>query len=234
MARVPLYKAAEDEMLRRIREGDWPVGLRLPNEFGLAEEFGVSQGTMRRALMTLEGLGYLSRKPGRGTIVANPQPVQAAAPLSPVQAALTDGDGAAPALTVYRARAGTRGSDPDEAALFGTGRLSCLDRTLKRDDTRIALDSVAIPEPRAPSIPETAPVDLPELLTELDLAPTRIEDRLSATVTTMAESVALSSDRYTGLLVLTRTAFDDGGRAIGRQVLRMIAADIGYAVTKPV
>jgi DNA-binding GntR family transcriptional regulator len=72
MARTPLYKAAETEMIRRIEAGEWEVGKRLPNEFVLAEEFKVSQGTMRRALMTLEGMGLLNRKPGRGTLVAKP------------------------------------------------------------------------------------------------------------------------------------------------------------------
>jgi DNA-binding transcriptional regulator YhcF (GntR family) len=74
MARTPLYKAAETEMIRRIESGEWEVGKRLPNEFVLAEEFKVSQGTMRRALMTLEGMGLLNRKPGRGTLVARPAP----------------------------------------------------------------------------------------------------------------------------------------------------------------
>jgi DNA-binding transcriptional MocR family regulator len=79
MARTPLYKAAETEMIRRIEAGEWEVGKRLPNEFVLAEEFKVSQGTMRRALMTLEGMGLLNRKPGRGTLVARPGPALRAA-----------------------------------------------------------------------------------------------------------------------------------------------------------
>ena len=44
MARELLYKKAETEMRRRIVEGDWPVGMRLGNEFQLADEFKVSQG----------------------------------------------------------------------------------------------------------------------------------------------------------------------------------------------
>lgn len=80
MARTPLYKTAEAEILRRIRAGDWPPGLRLGNEFDLAAEFGVSQGTMRRALMAVEAMGYLDRKPGRGTLVAAPREAGAAAP----------------------------------------------------------------------------------------------------------------------------------------------------------
>ena len=78
MARVPLYKKAETELLRRIRSGSWPVGTRIGNEFELAEEFGVSQGTMRRALMSVEAMGLLHRKPGRGTVVADPGAAQTA------------------------------------------------------------------------------------------------------------------------------------------------------------
>ena len=61
---VPLYKAAETEMIRRIESGEWAPGLRLPNEFGLADEFGVSQGTMRRAPDHTGGNGAFEPKAG--------------------------------------------------------------------------------------------------------------------------------------------------------------------------
>ena len=119
MARVPLYKATETEMIRRIDSGAWEVGRRLPNEFVLAEEFGVSQGTMRRALMSLEAMGYLDRKPGRGTLVSLPSAMHA--PSAPVMC-LTDAEGTPLSLEVYRARSGTRGATPGEADLFGAAR----------------------------------------------------------------------------------------------------------------
>jgi len=65
----PLYQRAEQVMLERIAGRDWPPGLRLPNEFELAEEFGVSQGTIRKALTSLESRGLIERRPGRGTTV---------------------------------------------------------------------------------------------------------------------------------------------------------------------
>ncbi|MBL3553062.1 GntR family transcriptional regulator [Rhodovulum sulfidophilum] len=65
----PLYKRAEIEMTNRIATGKWEAGAQLPNEFALADEFGVSQGTIRKALMAMEHRGLLTRRPGRGTVV---------------------------------------------------------------------------------------------------------------------------------------------------------------------
>ncbi|GMG81378.1 phosphonate metabolism transcriptional regulator PhnF [Paralimibaculum aggregatum] len=67
---LPLYKRAEEAMRARIADGRWPPGARLPNEPRLAEEFGVSHGTLRKALAALEAQGLVERRPGRGTRVA--------------------------------------------------------------------------------------------------------------------------------------------------------------------
>jgi len=225
MARVPLYKATETEMIRRIDSGAWEVGRRLPNEFVLAEEFGVSQGTMRRALMSLEAMGYLDRKPGRGTLVSLPSAMHA--PSAPVMC-LTDAEGTPLSLEVYRARSGTRGATPGEADLFGAARLAVLERTLTRDGTRAALDEIVVPEALIPALDEDAATSLAEILTDASLPFGQITDSLAAAVTSMSESVALSCDRYTALLILTRTATDTEGRVIARQTLRLIADGITY------
>lgn len=228
MARVPLYKTAETEMIRRIRAGEWAVGLRLPNEFGLAEEFGVSQGTMRRALITLEGMGLLHRKPGRGTEVCAQAPGQAQSAAPRPNARLQDKAGQPPIFEVFRANQATRGADDAELALFGTPRLATLDRILRRDGARAALEEIAVPEALIPALDEDAAPDLAELLEDAGLSAAWIDDHVTAAITTMSESVALSCDRHTALLVLTRTARDAQGAAIARQRLRLIAEGIGY------
>jgi GntR family transcriptional regulator len=233
MARVPLYKAAETEMIRRIRAGEWAVGLRLPNEFGLADEFGVSQGTMRRALITLESQGFLSRKPGRGTIVADPG---STAPHTDRTAGVPDFDrlrdakGDVPVFEVFRARSSTRGTDTAELALFGSGRLAIMERTLKSGGARVALEEIAVPEALVAALPEDGAADFPTLLTDLGLPVASIEDRICAEGTSMGSSVALSVDRHTALLVLTRIARDSAGAVLARQVLQLVTSDIGYAV----
>ena len=228
MARVPLYKTTETEMIRRIDTGAWAVGLRLPNEFELADEFGVSQGTMRRALMTLEGMGLLHRKPGRGTEVCAQTP--AIAPTAPARPLprLCDQTGLPLILEVYRARATTRGADKAEQALFETQRLATLDRTLRRNGTRMALDEIMVPEAILPALDEDAAPELDELLQDAGIKVARIDDHVTAAVTSMSDSVALACDRHTALLVLTRIARDGSGKPIARQRLRVIAEGIGH------
>ncbi|WP_213685469.1 GntR family transcriptional regulator [Roseicyclus sp.] len=228
MARVPLYKATETEMIRRIKAGEWAVGLRLPNEFGLAEEFGVSQGTMRRALITLEGLGLLARKPGRGTVVCAPAAAQDHQENSVPAPQLRDASGAPVILDVYRARSATRGADDEELALFGTTRLATLERIFHRNGQRAARDLVTIPEALLPVIDEDAGPDLAELLQDAGLVVAHIEEDITAAVTTMSASVALACDRYTALLVLTRIARDAKGNPIARQRLQLIADGMRY------
>lgn len=227
MARTPLYKTAEAEILRRIRSGDWPPGLRLGNEFELAEDFGVSQGTMRRALMSVEALGYLDRKPGRGTVVAEPQ--TATTPPRADFRHLTRPDGTPLPLTVFRARLTRRLPEGAEAGLFD-GPLHVLTRTLKCGPDRFALEEIMLPEALSPHMPEDQPASFPDLLCALGLAAARLEDRLHAEVTDMGTSVALACNRYTGLLCLTRLARDQHGAPIARQTMRM-AGPAAYAVT---
>ncbi len=68
----PLYSQVREVLLKRIGEGEWGAGEALPNEFMLASDFGVSIGTIRRAIEGLEETGVLKRLQGRGTFVAGP------------------------------------------------------------------------------------------------------------------------------------------------------------------
>ncbi len=226
MARTPLYKATETEMIRRIETGEWEVGTRLPNEFVLAEEFKVSQGTMRRALITLEGMGLLSRKPGRGTIVAR----TGKAPAGPEGASTGQlmFEGSPVEFGIHRAKSGLRGATDAEMALFGTGRLSSVERLLKRGGARAGIEDIAIPESLAPALDEDAPLSLDDFLSAHGLEAASMTETVRADITSLPESVTLSCDRHTPLLVITRTARDKGGAAIARQVMRLIGDGLTY------
>lgn len=218
MARMPLYKTAETEMMSRIAKGDWEIGRRLPNEFELAAEFGVSQGTMRRALISLEGMGYLNRKPGRGTLVAANAPKATASVAEP---RLVDATGAELVLGPFRGRSGTRAASSVEADLLGATRLVYLERTLKFAGARAAIEEIVLAEALVSGLSEDAPTDLTGFLTAHGLTPARIEAEASAEMTDMAQSVALSSDRHTALLCVRVTAFDASGAALACQVLKL-------------
>jgi GntR family transcriptional regulator len=65
----PLYLQVRDALASRIAMGEWKPNAAIPNEGDLAREFGVSSGTMRKALDLMEGERLLTRRQGRGTFV---------------------------------------------------------------------------------------------------------------------------------------------------------------------
>ena len=73
-ARAPTkQQAIADRITARIASGRWREGHRLPSEARLAQDHGVSLGTMQKALGHLARAGVLSREHGRGTFVAGTQ-----------------------------------------------------------------------------------------------------------------------------------------------------------------
>ena len=66
----PLYKQVYDLLISRLVNGDWKPSKPLPSEMALAEELGVSQGTVRKALNQMVAEKLLERQQGKGTFVA--------------------------------------------------------------------------------------------------------------------------------------------------------------------
>ena len=58
------------ELLRRIKERQWPPGSVVPNEAHLATEFGCARTTVHRAMRELAEAGLIDRKRKAGTRVA--------------------------------------------------------------------------------------------------------------------------------------------------------------------
>ncbi len=67
---TPLYSQIKASILSRIAGGEWGPGSFLPSEIALAHEYGVSQGTLRKALNELTLEKRLVRFQGKGTAVA--------------------------------------------------------------------------------------------------------------------------------------------------------------------
>lgn len=66
---VPLYFQVARQIEQAITDGELGPGDRLDNEISLAERFGLSRPTMRRAIQELVDKGLLVRKRGVGTQV---------------------------------------------------------------------------------------------------------------------------------------------------------------------
>lgn len=67
---VPLYKQLKSQLLEHIRRGDWAAGQQLPSEAELAQTYSVSRTTVRQAVGDLVSSGFVIRRQGKGTYVA--------------------------------------------------------------------------------------------------------------------------------------------------------------------
>ena len=68
---IPYYIQLKEQIRRRITQGVWKAGTKLPTERELAESLAVSRNTVSQAYKELESEGILSSARGRGTFVAD-------------------------------------------------------------------------------------------------------------------------------------------------------------------
>ena len=73
--RDSLVTQCSAELARLIKDGEWPVGARIPNEQKLATLLGVGRSTGREAVRSLIASGQLSSRQGSGTFVVSATPV---------------------------------------------------------------------------------------------------------------------------------------------------------------
>lgn len=64
-----------ERLEQQIRSGAWQVGMRIPKEADLMEQFGVSRNTLREAVRALVHVGLLSTRQGDGTFVVADSPL---------------------------------------------------------------------------------------------------------------------------------------------------------------
>jgi len=69
----PLYQQIKAMILASLQASEWLPGAAIPSEIELAARYGVSQGTVRKAIDELATDNLLVRKQGKGTFVATHQ-----------------------------------------------------------------------------------------------------------------------------------------------------------------
>lgn len=73
---APKYLRLADELRRRIKTGEYPIGDRLPTESSLVEQFRFSPPTVRQALSVLRAEGLIETRHGIGTFVRDDRRLQ--------------------------------------------------------------------------------------------------------------------------------------------------------------
>ncbi len=67
----PLYRQIKALILQALVVGEWGPGQAIPSEQELASRYGVSQGTVRKAIDEMAAENLVVRKQGKGTYVAS-------------------------------------------------------------------------------------------------------------------------------------------------------------------
>lgn len=64
-----IYLQVKDDLLNKLNTGHYEEGRIIPGEYELADMYGVSRPTVRKAVQLLVDEGYLEKRKKRGTIV---------------------------------------------------------------------------------------------------------------------------------------------------------------------
>src|SRR5262249_59967487 len=67
----PMYRRLADAIAERIARGELASGEKLPPQREIARRLGVNVTTVTRAFASLQQLGLVEARPGRGTLVAS-------------------------------------------------------------------------------------------------------------------------------------------------------------------
>jgi DNA-binding GntR family transcriptional regulator len=219
---IPLYFQIARSLEQAIADGTLAPGDRLENEVALGERLGLSRPTIRRAIQELVDRGLLVRRRGVGTQVVH-GPVNRKVELSSLYEDL-DVNGRKPTTEVLNAEiepadelaAERLGIEPGRPTLhikrlrYADGvPLAILENTLP--EAFIAIDEAALGEH-----------GLYQLLRSRGVTMRVATQRIGARQATAEEGRLLGIPDGSAVLTVTRTAFDNSGRAVefGRHCYR--------------
>jgi GntR family transcriptional regulator len=210
----PLYSQVRDMLARQISTGQWAPGVALPNETALSQSFGVSIGTIRRAVEGLEDMGVVVRRQGCGTFVA--------------------GLGhAAAAERMFRLRSprGEHLSVTRRLRVPGTGQVIEFSQTARHGAQIIGIESHVLPVALAGAVETSLNQDrsLYAALGQAGEMVTRAEETVTAVVAEEADVVALGGSKGRALLQVQRRSFTMEDRLVELATGRYLASHVIYA-----
>ncbi|MEC5397111.1 GntR family transcriptional regulator [Uliginosibacterium sp. H1] len=140
----PLYRQIKSLIVQALEGGEWRPGQAIPSEQDLALRFGVSQGTVRKAVDELAAENLLVRRQGKGTFVASHDDPRAHVRFLRMTA--LDGSAAQPQsipLECWRAKAGQEASR--NLAVEPGSPISIVRRLLKLENKPAVVDEIYLP-----------------------------------------------------------------------------------------
>ncbi len=218
---TPLYFQLSQAMERAITEGTLPVGSKLENELLLAEHYGLSRPTVRRAVQELVDKGLLVRKRGVGTQVIAPH-VRRSVELTSLYDDLARG-GEAPSTEVLSLeRVPASDGVAQELDVPAGDEVVAIRRLRRTRGEPLAIMTNFLLERFAPTRAELTERGLYQYLRGQGVHLRVAHQRIGARLARADEARLLDEPPRSALLTMERTAFDDKGVPVeyGRHVYR--------------
>lgn len=200
----------KDLVVSKISEGLWSPGELIPSEVQLAQELGVSQGTVRKAISELVEKNILTRKQGSGTFVAYHDSQRALFHFFHVvdnngQKVLPDST----TLSCRRRRASR--FDSQKLQLASGASVVFIERIRTFDGRPTILETITLPSQRFGKLGKVGRCDLPNMLYELyekrfGITVHSAEEQLRAVTATKREASLLELPSGSPLLQIERVA----------------------------
>jgi DNA-binding GntR family transcriptional regulator len=218
---TPLYFQLAQAIEGAISGGTLPAGSRLENEVLLAQRYGLSRPTVRRAVQELVDKGLLVRKRGVGTQVIQPH-VRRSVELTSLYDDLAQA-GEAPTTEVLSLDRVPAPPDIAEELDLREGDEVVLLRRLRRSHGEpLALMTNYLPGRFDPTAEELAERGLYQFLRSRGVHLRVAHQRIGARLARAEEARLLEEPPRAALLTMQRTAFDDHGTPVelGRHLYR--------------
>lgn len=207
---APLYLEVRHRIADAIRAGRWRPGEAIPPEKKLCEGFGVSIGTLRKAVDELIVSGLLVRQQGRGTFVTEHS--QDRYLFSFFHLVGHDGRKEYPSVRFLRSAIANADEFAAEALAVKVGsQLVHFTNELSLAGEVAALDEIYLPTALFPGLTEQRLRERKTTLyqmyqNEFDITVVRTSERLRAVVATRSQARLLKTEPGAPLLQIIRTA----------------------------
>lgn len=210
------YRDIADDLRRRILQGEFVAGARLPGEERLAREYGVSRGAIRNALAALRRRGMLTPTAGSGwTVHSDLQTQQFVELRSFAQWAQARGLVAA-GLVIHQERAAATAADARYLRVPAGSAVLRVTRVRTLGGSPAMLERTTYPDWMIPVI-EPLPADqasVTQAMLEAGVAPAHGVQRIDTVSASGEDAELLGVRRSTRLLRVRRESYSGAGRPI--------------------
>ena len=215
----PLYLQIKALLTKSLASGEWAPGTAIPSELELAARYGVSQGTMRKAIDALAADHLVVRRQGKGTYVAT-HTEESQSTFRFLRIRRDDGASEYPAsrlVDVRRARAAAEVARQLELRVGDA--VAVIRRVLEWQGRPVVLDEMTLPVALFRGLTRARLEAYPGSMygffeTEFGVRMLNAQERLKAVAADAAASRLLGVPAGTPLLAVDRVAFTYGNRPV--------------------